>query len=281
MKKHTPKSFQAELLRAYMDVKDKILPVYDFKSGDMIYVIPQPRENDTAPHIKKRMTREELAKRLGTTTSNIQKWRIGERPIPLDLVPEIEKILDIPQGQLEYKDNLLSKSLQVIQALNELDILSLYLIDKNYNAYLDIGEVAWDFICTYSRLNSNGKMNLKHMAYQMQTDIEFQLLKLKKIAVYMELRDTSKQQYEKQCNREEKQKLLNKLKKKVGKASLLNYELLLSQIKHNITMLEVETWDMLISFMLLGQLIHYSSEKQQKLIEAANSFVAEEKYLVT
>lgn len=288
-KKKPALSLQAELLRAYMKRKNKILPIYDAFSGQMIYVMPHKKaESD-----KKMMSIAELAQQLGTNISSVQKWRKGERPIPPDFLCKIVDILDIPPEHVSLMERIEPAveteevRQRLIDILNSLDTFALYILSKNYQAYIEIGPVAWEFMCVFFQLTFEQQLVIQKKLYKQQIYIETLFPPSESIHACFKLREIAAEEYKKEYEKREeaegspdeygisplRKKLLKNLKSKVRakEQSLNNLELLLSEIEHEIYKMERSEWDVLIAFKLLGRTIYAPTTQQQEIINAMYS----------
>lgn len=281
MKKNHLNPLQAELLCAYMEIKDNQIPIYDLIGDETLYYIPKQRNE----RIPKKVTIKELANILGTSPSSVQKWRIGERSIPPVFIQQIEQILKIPEGQLEYKDDFIHSiykvKCKIFTDLRRLEPRSLFVLNENFDAYLDIERVSWDFFCTFQRLSEENKIKVKNELYGMKTNIEMQLNLIDRISLYTKIKRIGNEKYtrfndglEDENRNDFRKNQIRKLIKKINKTSELNCELFLSQLEHNIYNVDEEGWDVLIAFMLLGRLINSSSEQQETIIKLVNELAS-------
>lgn len=199
----------------------------------------------------------------------------------------------IDDCSIEDKNENLDKLLKedISDSFNKMDLLSCYKLIKYYNAYINIHDDVWEFLCNFTLLNSKGKEKLKKYISTFSTKIEFQLENInifsKYIPLFVEIRDLKeddfqnsfKQEYckfktDEQAKNYYKEDLFNKLKNE----SLGTVERFSKQMEPIVTM-EVEDWNIVISYFLLTKFSFYiPSEEQHMLLTISNELVEDIRY---
>lgn len=247
----------------------------------------------------KSITIPQLEDKSGYSSSAIEKFRSLKRRMPKEVVEILAKSLDIDCKELDpYYDEYDHESVMLekqeelniseIQSIfEELEPFTTYMLNRNFNTYTQMGDVAWSYIVYFSHMNTAGKEQLQKTVYEMQTTISQQLHVLEIVRPYLEIRNNGDKVKKAFANKVKKlgedckvkESVWKALSDKFKKCSYGKIELFLDQMD-SITTMDASDWDMLISYTLISDgFLYFQSEKQNQLLDMAESMLKDKRYI--